>query len=332
MTSSWNLLPRKLSALLCTALLAAGAQAAPFKARDVASIIGGPDGMLYASADTAAFRSKDKGRTWDLIVPRETASWTPPLALSPQGVLFAGVGDGVSKSIDHGSTWTPVGTAFLRQREGMSGVLGLFHAGGRLYAAFNGLAMSADDGAHWVQLNRKFEAPQVLSLPDGTLLSSQPDGLHESKDQGKRWTRRAMPGLPTSLLAHPGGKLFVGIMGGAPGSSIMSSADKGKTWIPASTGLPLRGDDQVRGLQVSRNGSLYGAVENVVFASHDRGASWKAAGEPLPNTKGRSLIWSLFVADDGALYAGTRDAIWKSSDHGATWSKSLSLDTGLDAY
>lgn len=329
MTSSWNRLPRMLSALL---LLVSGAQAAPFKARDIASIIGGPNGMLYASADSAAFRSKDKGQTWDLIVPGEIGFGTPPIAVSPQGVLFAGVGNGVSKSIDHGSTWTPVGTAFLRQRDGMSGVSGLFHAGGRLYAAFNGLAMSADNGANWVQLNKKFDVPQVLSLPDGTLLSSQSDGLRESKDQGKRWTRRTMPGLPTNLLAHPGGKLFVGIMGGAPGSSIMRSADKGKTWIPASTGLPLRGDDQVRGLLVNRNGSLFGAVENVVYASHDQGASWNRVGKPLPNIKGGSIIWSLFVADDGALYAGTRDAIWKSSDHGATWSKSLALDTGLGAY
>jgi hypothetical protein len=142
--------------------------------------------------------------------------------------------------------------------------------------------------------------------------------IWRSDDRGQTWQvlRHPSSALPvvTSLAVDPTDADALYLVGVAPGgrpiAGIERSQDGGKTWI-------LRGDAQegltsARALLVDPRAPqrlLVATDQNGVFASDDRGDSWRSR----PGLEGLR-IWSLALDEaTGFVHAATSDGVWKTA-------------------
>jgi len=142
-------------------------------------------------------------------------------------------------------------------------------------------------------------------------------GIFASRDHGASWER--IPGKPfeggqvSALHVAPDGTLFaaVNFMG------FIRSTDRGRTWQPASQGLPARAAPlavlpTADAILVAAAGSLY--------RSTDQGVSWKPFGQGLEKC---GMLALLARAPDGTLFASCLAGVFRSTDRGNTWRMSL---------
>ena len=245
--------------------------------------------VLYAGTEPAAlFKSHDYGQTWEELpavraVPG-TDKWTfppPPhvahaktLAVDPrnQEVMYLGVEQGaLLKSTDAGASW--------RELDGYS---------------------KPDDDVYR-DIHRVLLRP---SNPDEIFMTGGM-GLYHSADAGETWEhltgRDFRIGYPDQLFFSPVDDSILIMAGSAknPGawrqshdadSTIMRSADLGKTWAPLGTGLPahIRGNMEAMSMYVWQDGPkltfglLAGTTDGDVFYSENEGQSWERIASGLP--------------------------------------------------
>jgi photosystem II stability/assembly factor-like uncharacterized protein len=107
---------------------------------------------------------------------------------------------------------------------------------------------------------------------------------------------------------------------GSGHAGVFRSADGGRSWSPASAGLPSM-DVQSIAVDPVAPGTLYAwfyAKENDVAKSTDGGRSWHPAAAGLD-----TYVWSFAIDphQHRTLYAGTSNGVYRSFDGGATWKR-----------
>ncbi len=140
--------------------------------------------MWCASAfDPVQIACQREGGPWELLYVADTTDITGPFSPAP-GVLVFGDSDGVHRSIDAGLTW-----AVVPVTEEVGGVLALADDGTLfLSSAGSRLFRSDDDGATWVDLGIRLNAPvyDFAARPDFArrpeLLIATHDGLFRLAD------------------------------------------------------------------------------------------------------------------------------------------------------
>lgn len=147
-----------------------------------------------------------------------------------------------------------------------------------------------------------------------TLVLGTHDGLFQSSDGGRTWTRASLPGRDAMNLSRPGGGATVW----AAGHDVLAkSVDGGATWSDVSpAGLP--GLD-VHGFAVDPRSPLvvYAAIAGRgLYRSRDGGVSF---GE-VSATIGPAVM-ALAVLPNGTLLAGDmqQQGLLASRDGGRTW-------------
>ncbi len=165
---------------------------------------------------------------------------------------------------------------------------------------------------------------------DGICFAASQGGLFRSEDGGATW-RPAYGGIavtgpvPTTVVAvppaFPGDRtVFAGVEGG-----ILRSLDGGHAWSSASLSEPsLRLRPIVSALEISpdfeRDGVLFaGTMEDGVFRSADRGASWVAWNFGLLDLNVLCLAVSPDFANDETLVAATESGLFVSTNGGRAW-------------
>jgi hypothetical protein len=189
-----------------------------------------------ASQADALFRSSDKGMTWESIgaqLPPNT-NCTLPVVLDAGTYLVGcgGYGGGVSgiyRTVDSAATW---------QQATLSGggVPPLRASDGSIYwlGSNGGLTKSTDDGQTWTDL-----------APGGSFPG--PQGGLTNYD----------------IMELPGGSLA--LMGS---QYIMVSSDKGVTWSPATTALPITANEDLHGAVYSTQRKAFYIWHNTCGASN----------------------------------------------------------------
>jgi len=162
---------------------------------------------------------------------------------------------------------------------------------------------------------------------DGRLLQAASDGLYQSRDEGKSWTRISLPsdiatkGVSQVALRKDEPDILY-IAGEQVG--IWRSRDAGKTWQKTTNGLT---SEQVSALAVHTNGyprdsrkSLFAWVAGVgMFETQDEGDSWKRSvdrGMGLDEQPVLALTHSPLEGsmNTGWLYASTPAGAYLSMD------------------
>ena len=177
-------------------------------------------------------------------------------------------GDGIYRSKDGGKSWKHMG---LKESEHIGSIVVDPENSDRIYVAAigplwkeggeRGLYLSEDGGKTW---NATLTVDEHTGVNEVILHPEDPTVLYASTYQRRR-------------------HVFT-YLGGGPGSSIYKSTDKGKTWTEMKAGLP--GVDLGRiGLSISPANPeiIYATVEAAqgesgLYASTNRGASWKKQG------------------------------------------------------
>ena len=98
---------------------------------------------------------------------------------------------------------------------------------------------------------------------------------------------------------------------------MFKSTDRGLTWNPANTGLPLVAVRSLAIDPVTPTTIYAGTWVHGVYKSTDGGGSWSASGVP-------GLVVDALVIDPATpstLYAGTSRGVFKSSNSGGSWSE-----------
>lgn len=109
-------------------------------------------------------------------------------------------------------------------------------------------------------------------------------------------------------------------------SGVYRSENRGNTWTPVRTGLPVGFNNRIVGIVASGDALVAISYEKGVFRSVDNGTSWVASTTGMSGVFyewGRGLAWF-----KGAIYAATVSGVFKSVDGGLNWT--LSFGTGMN--
>ena len=157
----------------------------------------------------------------------------------------------------------------------------------------------------------------ALAASDGKLFAGRAGGLYRSPDGGVSWEEAgteldAEGPVATTSLAAQGRSVFAGINGG-----ILRSSDGGGAWFAAALSNP---PPLVVALALSpafeEDGALLAAsAEDGIFASTDRGVSWRGWNFGLIDLNVNALAW----ATPELAFAGTESGIFRSRNGGRAW-------------
>jgi photosystem II stability/assembly factor-like uncharacterized protein len=287
--------------------------------------------VLAGTATAGVFRSTDGGATWTASnqgmglpgqVTRVNALRLDPLR--PERA-YAVTDGSVFKSADGGRSWA----AAARGLPSAVRLLSLAidpHNSNRLYlGAARGIYRSLDAGATWQRPSPGTPTANVRALAvdprSGDLYAgTDSDGVLASTDGGSHW-RALAAGLPAGTVAalevdstRAPSLLFAGASDGLYRADI-----RGRRWV--QVGAPALAGPVDSLAFDGRTGRFYAGTEGAgVFASDDRGATWRAVSEGLEAT---DPVLAL-AAGTAGVFAGTRGTegpggVFASTDRGAHW-------------
>lgn len=274
------------------------------------SIGAGPTGIILAGSDlSGAYRSKDRGRSWDVIGSFRglAVAHVSTIGFDPKDskIMYIGTEAGLYRSTDSGDHFAQVLTtgyigAIAAAPESPSIVYAGWHA--RFSAGEATVYKSMDRGQTWRQVAKNLPGGlRVLKLlvdpsnPDRVYLLSNKDrfftgalnALLRSEDGGVHWTRLAesLGDIWDAALdpVHPQ-TLYLTTYQVTPSSwtgTVCKSTDAGATWTQKAnrTGVIFVRSDQpqvVRTIDVQRD---VASAKAGVWESTDGGTTWAKTSE-----------------------------------------------------
>ena len=270
----------------------------PWEEKRVHALIQAEDGTLYAGTlGAGVYRSVDGGETWQAMGPREPALARKVYSLATQeGVVWAGtLGAGVYRTADSGQQWQQVITGFADDPHARTVQALALDREGNLYAGTVdfGVYRSEGGGDTWRPYNDGLRgyALAILSLVyddrvDTLYAATYGAGVYRNVGDG--W--ESISGVDDTLPA--------------PAFEVQSLAFAGPEWETLLVGTFMGG----------------------VYASNDRGQSWRRWPRALPIGAARNVA-DIVVLDGGrtiVLAGGT--GIYRSADGGESWKR---VEAGL---
>lgn len=233
-----------------------------------------------AGVNNIVLKTVDGGTTWKLLTDRKDSGRCPDIMFSDPSHGWLNNGETLLYTTDGGDTWQPAA------RLGQSGGFGPgCLTGASRYQLHTpnmgeGVFRSDDGGRTWAPLPGKplhnnYRAISFADDQHGWLLA-QPDHITITTDGGRTWSE-----IDQQISKRDVRVKFVDAMNGwafgVDGTTMLGSADGGKTWTSQYTGLnsyDALGDldfrDAQNGFVLSGNGQ--------VIATTDRGKHWRQIG------------------------------------------------------
>lgn len=212
----------------------------------------------------------------------------------------------------------------------------------RVYAAtdYFGVLRSLDGGISWHAARRGLEEVRpscflpclnrrsihkilVDSTDSEALLAASVDGLFESQNAGRTWTK--VNSFPSEWVADVFTDPSNPLRRYATTTRVFRSDDGGQVWNSFEAGLPL--SQTVRRLVVHPEDptTVFAATDLGIYRSSDAGTSWSAANTGLPIRHPYSFSVTELTFDPSSaktLYAGTwYQGMYKTSDGGESWTR-----------
>lgn len=179
-------------------------------------------------------------------------------------------------------------------------------------------------------------SPVVALATDASnhvLLKATARALYRSNDDGRDWTRIALPNTAgriaaLAISARKPGQLYVG----GPGLGILRSDDDGRTWLALNKGLPNR-DVEALAAHADQAGTVYAYLAGQgIFRSQDGGTDWRLMDrgprEPLLHLVHSNMPGSM---QTGWLFAATATGVARSMDCFCGWRRAGQLTGKVSA-
>jgi photosystem II stability/assembly factor-like uncharacterized protein len=277
---------------------------------------------LGPSHRAGAVRSLDSGIRWTPCAGALAQASVTALAWGGGGFIAGTDPAGILHSYDAGATWTE--GAPLRALPGAehwgyplppwtAHVMDILPHPQRSTVVYvgievGGLAISVDSGCNWSAIGTAVSGQTIHPDVHGiaicassphVMYAATPDGVYVSETSGAAWEARSHgleplycrpiavhpgdPDVAVTVVAH-GAAGFFGKEAMRSGARVLRTADRGRTWAPAS-GLPdvfaptpgLIADPEAPGR------FFMATFSGEVFASDDGGAIWRLHAEGLPS-------------------------------------------------
>jgi photosystem II stability/assembly factor-like uncharacterized protein len=277
----------------------------PFVECDVRALLVDPvrPEMLYVGNEEGVFVSRDGAESWrQLAHLRGQRVWSLNVDARRPGRLLAGVSPaGILRSEDGGESWH------------------------RAEACMQG-------DCPRIRHTRVTCVVSDTDNPDRLWAGVEIDGVHESTDGGRSWSRVG-EGLSSQdihgLAVVPGGPGVKRLLA-TTNRFLNASDDGGRTWRPVEQldlAVPWNYTRALAQKAGSPEGVFLGAgdgppgSEGAIVVSRDAGRTW--ARSPTP-ALANSTIWNYAVhqADPGLIYASSVSGeVYRSTDGGRTWGK-----------
>lgn len=292
----------------------------------------GPSTVYVGVRLRGVYKTTDGGRSWRYVGLRGKRFWSLAVHPTSPRVVYAGVsweaGTGVATSRDAGRRWgTPVRCC------GVEVFTFAFDPRDRevVYAGGDGFSKSSDGGRTWTHLETSIGGSHVNGL---SVVARRPDtvyaavgagggygsretpvqGVFRTTDAGETWRRVGLAGTAVKAVAVEQQRPWVAYASAE--RSVFKSHDGGRTWQPASTGLPrsLTPDSSCHAtslvLDPVRAQTLYLGTFCGVFRSTDGARTWRAFSEGLGETDTDPEVTELAISPGGrVLYAMTTSGL-----------------------
>ncbi len=280
----------------------------------------GPASAHDPSAYGGLFRSRNLGQSWLNADVGLFLGAAVSVSVNPRepNHLLLGTDSGLLASSSGGRKWDRVAPAKLF---GAVFAVAFLPDGASALCATPGAVYRLEDG-DWQQVSAPTEAAPARAIalgaaPGRVYLIGRRD-LYRSDDGGRSFfeVEHGLPDPPEitalAVSAHPEEVLYA-IADGRP----MLSRDGGRTWQQRSAGLPQSAAEGLA-LDPIVAGRLWIASASRIYRSDDGGATWLAAGEPLPETD--TSVRGIAADRDGSvLVVTTHRGLYRSADAGRTW-------------
>jgi photosystem II stability/assembly factor-like uncharacterized protein len=302
------------------------------RTRAACGVASQPNVFYMGAVNGGVWKTDDFGRTWTPIFDEQPTQSIGAIVVAPSdpNVVYASsgeglarpdlsVGDGIYKSMDAGKTWTHLG---LRNGQGIPGLAVDPRDVNRIFAAVlghpyganeeRGIYLSTDGGQNWQKVLSK---GANVGGSDVEIDPANPDVVYASL-----WEVRLGPWEDGNEYQGSGGGLF-------------KSSDGGKTWRPATNGLPKGIIQTYVAIAPSQPSRLYATVaseridnapgsELGVYRSDDAGENWQRIttdGRPAQRIGGGDLpVPKVDPKNPDVVYVASTVTM-KSSDGGKTW-------------
>lgn len=294
------------------------------------------------------FRTDDFGATWRSIGtapngPGEGIS----IGLGSPRILVVN-STGARRSLDTAATWIEATRPPIASTAHMATTVA---PNSKVYALSSGFIggstalYSSSAGSGWTRLNLAAVADQIGSAPGQTAMAVQPgnpdnlflapfnSGIFRSTDGGIGWTRlgAGLSGhVVTALAFDPSdAETMYAKMSNSlstPASALYRSLDRGATWAPLTTTLPLSAYGLNLVIDPSNSARMFmpvqtfGGVNGALYVSVDRGVNWST---PLTNQDVSSV--AVDPTNSNLVYAASSTGLQGSVDGGATFTPNTSF-------
>jgi photosystem II stability/assembly factor-like uncharacterized protein len=264
--------------------------------RTIAIVRKASNGYLFTGTENdGVYRSSNEGALWTACSNGLLAHGVRDLVLASDGSLYTAQSSNVYRSVDDGASWQPCNTK--------TGTYALASDnGGRVFAGTDsGLFRSSNNGVGWVRVNtNKIDGKRLVITPAGHLfVATRDSGVFRSLDDGGTWTKVSAYTNHILYADMLNGDVYLG-NGFSP--YVYRSTDDGNSWVELAqpktptTSWPVT---MIYRHPVTR--TLFVATD-VLWESHDAGASWQRVFAPFPTKWKSSMAAS---GSTGALLGGT---------------------------
>lgn len=234
------------------------------------------DKLAFAGRQSGLYRSRDMGKTWDVvnIIAGESLSVTA-LAFARDGLVFAALPGGIAYSNDSGASWNWAQLAAPSPYVTALAVSPDFGKNKTLFAATleDGVFRSVNGGEKWESWNFGLLDKQVLCLAVSreSVFAGTGTGLFRSDNNGRSWREMTLSIEDAILsLAVMGASLFVG----TEKSGLLKSDDDGGTWKKVKAkglGAPI---NQIQ-VSAGKEAFIRVAAGDTLHESVNKGKTWR---------------------------------------------------------
>lgn len=276
--------------------------------------------LLFASADSALYRSIDEGNSWTLVAKNFSGPLIWTMTAMDQSIFIGGYGIGMYRSDDLGVHWQKTVSTLTDQN-----IFALASDGMVLLAGTysNWIARSLDGGVTWTESpgNESYALPDILSSNSTQLFSGSNFGIHRFDASEKKWIPRgnAISDIANVSAIVATDNVIVCAVG--QDSLLYRSTSNGDSWELIS-GWPRCRIDRLTTI----DGIIYGGGSETgspIIRSSDLGVTWgtctitSGGSGPIPTP----VFYSIKKFGKYLIASGAYNSVpvARSEDNGLSW-------------